>query len=236
MKILAVQVPSDVQGWLATARYGPIVEELDLGDALDSLKHEDTTTPFDVLLVWLNSVSTDQTTQFIRLVRRTHETLPLIGVATYPREPIARAHFLDTGGDDLLFAPIHKDELLASMRAAVRRAHGQGTSIIRFAGDDGFVDLHTRRLVVKGHPLHLTSHEYSIIEVLARSLGRALGREKILQHVYRRIDFPVDTQIADVYVGKIRKKLRNHAPGFERHLQTKRGYGFALVASHDLPP
>ncbi len=229
MKLLTVNVPADVHLWLQHAPCGPILEEPDMYAALDCLKQEMNGTPFDALLAWFSERDIARAVQFARLVRRAHKILPCIGVGICVRDPTRRAEFLDAGGDDFLFTPVHGDELLASIRASVRRAHGQGTSIVRFAGDDGFIDLHTRRLVVKGGDVVLTSHEYAVLEVLALSFGRSLPREKILQHVYRCVDYPVNGQIADVFVSRIRKKLRDREAGLERHIETKRGYGFALV-------
>ncbi len=233
MKLLVINMPADVQTWLVEAQHGPIVDEVDIFTALDSLRRESESTRYDALLECFTHEDAARATQSARLVRRTHSALPLIGIASCARDPTKRATFLESGGDDLLFFPLHREELLATIGACVRRAYGHNTSMVHFAGDDGFVDLHTRRVMVKGRPVCLTSHEYAIVEVLALSMGRAVGREKMLQHVYRRVDFQVDTQIVDVYVAKIRKKLRLHESGFEKHLQTNRGFGFALMPTSD---
>ncbi len=229
MKLLTVNIPEDINEWLQYARYGPNTDETDIFTALDCLRREDTNTSFSALVIGFSDGHLHRMEYAAELVRRAHKALSIVGIAQCARDPLKRATFLEAGGDDLLFFPVHRDEMLASLAACIRRAHGHSSSIVKFAGNDGYVNLAERRVVIKGETVHFTNHEYAIIEVLALSLGRALSREKMLQHVYRRIDYDADEQIVDVYIAKIRKKFRAHATGLEKHLETKRGHGFALV-------
>ena len=114
------------------------------------------------------------------------------------------------GADDYLTKPFNKGELIARIQAIVRRSKGHSESVIRTGKLS--VNLDTRSVEVDGKPLHLTSKEYGIIELLALRKGSTLTKEMFLNHLYGGIDEP-ELKIIDVFVCKLRKKLAQAAGG-----------------------
>lgn len=131
---------------------------------------------------------------------------------------------LGYGADDYLTKPFNKGELIARIQAIVRRSKGHSESIIRTGKLS--VNLDTRTVEVGEKPLHLTSKEYGIIELLSLRKGSTLTKEMFLNHLYGGIDEP-ELKIIDVFVCKLRKKLQN-ASGGENYIETVWGRGYVL--------
>jgi heavy metal response regulator len=130
---------------------------------------------------------------------------------------------LDSGADDYLTKPFAFAELLARIRALLRR--GKPESSVRLTAADLVLDPATREVQRAGEPIELTSREYALLEYLLRNKGRVLTRSMILEHVwgYR---FDPGTNIVDVYISYLRNKIDR---GFDRKLiHTVRGVGYVL--------
>jgi two-component system OmpR family response regulator len=114
------------------------------------------------------------------------------------------------------------EELLARVRALLRRATGHATSEIAC----GPVKLDTRsgRVAVDGNPVKLTSHEYRLLSYLMHHMGRIVSRGELTEHLYDQ-DFDRDSNTIEVFIGRLRKKL-----GVDI-IQTVRGLGYLLDAS-----
>ncbi len=127
----------------------------------------------------------------------------------------------DAGADDYLAKPFHMEELLARIRALLRRATGHATSELV----SGSVRLDTRsgRVSVDGTPIKLTSHEYRLLSYLMHHSGRIVSRGELTEHLYDQ-DFDRDSNTIEVFVGRLRKKL-----GVEL-IQTVRGLGYLVEA------
>jgi two-component system OmpR family response regulator len=123
----------------------------------------------------------------------------------------------DAGADDYVAKPFHMEELLARIRALLRRATGHATNEIVC----GPVRLDTKsgRVVVDGAPIKLTSHEYRLLAYLMHHGGRIVSRTEIIEHLYDQ-DFDRDSNTIEVFVGRLRKKL-----GVDL-IQTIRGLGY----------
>ena len=134
-----------------------------------------------------------------------------------------RVEGLDLGADDYLVKPFEFNELLARIRALVRRKYDQKEPVIRVA--DVEIDTSARAVKRSGQPLDLTLREYTIMEILARKAGRFVSRETIQEGVY---DFAAElsSNVVDVYIGRLRRKLEMR--GGEKILHTKRGFGYML--------
>jgi two-component system OmpR family response regulator len=126
----------------------------------------------------------------------------------------------DAGADDYVAKPFHIEEILARLRALVRRAAGHATSELAC----GSVRLDTRsgRVTVDGNPVKLTSHEYRLLSYLLHHQGRVVSRTELVEHLYDQ-DFDRDSNTVEVFVGRIRRKL-----GVDL-IQTVRGLGYVAM-------
>ena len=128
----------------------------------------------------------------------------------------------DAGADDYVGKPFHVEEVLARIRALVRRAAGHATAELTC----GLVRLDTRasRVLVDGNPVKLTSHEYRLLSYLMHHAGRVVSRAELVEHLYDQ-DFDRDSNTIEVFVGRLRKKL-----GVDL-IQTMRGLGYLVESS-----
>src|SRR5437868_7130090 len=126
----------------------------------------------------------------------------------------------DAGADDYVAKPFHVEEVLARIRALLRRSAGHAKSELTC----GSVRLDTRtgRVSVDGNPIKLTSHEYRLLAYLMHHTGRVVSRTELVEHLYDQ-DFDRDSNTIEVFVGRIRKKLDVDI------IQTVRGLGYLLT-------
>ena len=132
----------------------------------------------------------------------------------------------DAGADDYVAKPFHLEEVLARIRALLRRSAGHAKSELNC----GAVRLDTRtgRVTVDGNPVKLTSHEYRLLSYLMHHTGRVVSRSELVEHLYDQ-DFDRDSNTIEVFVGRIRRKL-----GVEV-IQTVRGLGYLLTPPGNAP-
>jgi two-component system, OmpR family, response regulator len=136
-----------------------------------------------------------------------------------------RVRGLDAGADDYLAKPFAFDELLARLRALLRRAPAERPARLEIG--DLVVDPATRGVTRAGTAVELTAREFAVLEYFARRAGDAVTRTELLEHVWDE-NWVGSTNIVDVYVGHLRKKLETP---FRRPLiRTLRGVGWSLVA------
>jgi DNA-binding response OmpR family regulator len=135
-----------------------------------------------------------------------------------------RVRGLDAGADDYLVKPFAFAELLARVRALLRRGSPQ-TTVLRVG--DLSVDVAARRAERAGQVLDLTAKEYALLEYLARHAGEVVTRTMIAQHVWD-IDFDTFSNVIDVYIRYLRRKVDD--PFETKLIQTRRGVGYVLQA------
>ena len=130
---------------------------------------------------------------------------------------------LDAGADDYLVKPFDFDELLARMRALLRRSRAAEESVLRFA--DLTLDPGTREVTRSGMPIELTAREYELLEYFLRHPRQVLSRERIFEQVWGT-NFIGESNLIDVHVMRLRDKLE--VGGRPRLIQTLRGAGYSL--------
>ena len=138
---------------------------------------------------------------------------------------------LDAGADDYLTKPFHPEELLARANALIRRASGQTEPEIKA----GPVTLNTRthQVKVNGHELELTAYEYKVIEYLMLNPEKVISKTELTEHIYDQ-DFDLDSNVIEVFILRLRKKLCQHASDL-KPINTLRGRGYQFnipVSSH----
>jgi two-component system copper resistance phosphate regulon response regulator CusR len=136
-----------------------------------------------------------------------------------------RVEGLDAGADDYLTKPFDFKELLARLRALLRRSGELRPGVARVA--DLTLDTASHAVVRGGRPISLTAKEYALLEYLVLNQGRVVGREQISQHVWDEAFDPL-SNIIDVYVKRLRAKLDQGRP--VRLIHTRRGEGYILSA------
>ena len=139
-----------------------------------------------------------------------------------------KIHGLDAGADDYLTKPFSFDELLARVRALLRRNSKSSSvnSVLKYS--DLEVDLVHRKVKRKNNEISLTSKEFSLLEYFMRNPERPLTRASIAEHVWN-IDFDTESNVIDVYINLLRKKV--DSPFEKKLIQTVIGYGYVLKDS-----
>jgi two-component system, OmpR family, KDP operon response regulator KdpE len=133
---------------------------------------------------------------------------------------------LDAGADDYVTKPFGMDELLARLRAAVRRAAPTDAEPVLDLGDFS-IDLAAKRIIRDGAEVHLTPTEWSIIETLARNRGKLVAQRRLLREVWGP-NYHNETNYLRVYLAQLRRKLEP-VPSRPRHLITEPGMGYRLT-------
>lgn len=178
---------------------------------------------YDVIILDLMLPGMDGLTllQKIRTEGRTSHVLILTAKDTVED----RIKGLDLGADDYLVKPFAFDELLARIRALLRRAYAKKTPRIKIA--DLSIDLTTQQVRRDKQDLHLTPREYALLEYLAMRAGRTVSRTEIWEHLYE-FNAASSSNVVDVYIGYLRRKI--DLPGKPSLISTVRGRGYMLGA------
>jgi DNA-binding response OmpR family regulator len=168
----------------------------------------------DIMLPGLDGVGV------LKRLRQGGSRVPVI-MLTARDTTLDKVHSLDRGADDYLTKPFDIEELLARIRALLRRA--EGDEILRVA--DLGINTSTREVRRGEREIELTAREYELLEFMARNDRRVLSRDLLLARVWDE-EFGLTTNLVDVYVGYLRRKV--DAPGEEKLIRTVRGAGYAL--------
>lgn len=128
---------------------------------------------------------------------------------------------IDAGADDYLAKPFHIEEVLARLRALIRRSAGHASSSL-VCGDIS-LDTRTSKVSCAGKPVKLTSHEFRLLSYMLHHQGEVISRTELTEHLYDQ-DFDKDSNTIEVFVGRLRKKLGVSS------IETVRGLGYRLQA------
>jgi two-component system cell cycle response regulator CtrA len=185
---------------------------------------------YDIILLDLNlpDMSGFEVLRSLRVSKVGTPTLILSGLASI-EDKVKGFGF---GADDYMTKPFHKDELVARIHAIVRRSKGHAQSLVQ--SGDLVINLDSKMVEINGTRVHLTSKEYQMLELLSLRKGLTLTKEMFLNHLYSGMDEP-ELKIIDVFMCKLRKKLRN-ASGGKSYIETVWGRGYVLRPPADEGP
>ena len=151
--------------------------------------------------------------------RRAGKSMPVLLLTARDRWS-DKVQGIDAGADDYVAKPFHMEEILARIRALVRRAAGHASNEIT-AGTVR-LDVKAGKVTVDGQSIKLTSHELRLLSYLMHHKGKVVSRTELTEHLYDQ-DFDRDSNTIEVFVGRLRKKLP------EECIQTVRGLGYQIL-------
>jgi len=158
----------------------------------------------------------------LRVLRERGNSVPVL-VLTARGEIAEKVEGLNLGADDYLAKPFSIDELVARVRALIRRKSGE--SLLRYRVDDLVLDLATRVVRRGSRRIDLTTREFSVLECLMRAPGRVLTRTQLCQHVWE-YHFDPESNLVDVYIQRLRRKVDDGER--VKLIQTVRGTGYRI--------
>jgi len=175
--------------------------------------------PFDVGIIDLGLPKMSGM-ELIRALREVGRTFPIL-ILTARSSWQDKVDGLQQGADDYLVKPFHVEELLARVNALVRRASGWSKSVLECGPI--LLDLTAQTVSVGNHPVDLTSYEYKVLEYLMVHAGELVSKSDLTEHIYQQ-DFDRDSNVLEVFIGRLRKKL--DPEGTLRPIETVRGRGY----------
>ncbi|WP_282045606.1 response regulator [Roseibium album] len=221
MRILVVEDDTDLNRQLVTAleEAGYVVDSAADGEEGHFLGE---TEPYDAVVLDLGLPTLDGLS-VLENWRRDGRTMPVLILTARDRWSDKVAG-IDAGADDYVAKPFHMEEVLARVRALVRRAAGHASNelicgLVR-------LDLRAGRVTVDGNPIKLTSHEYRLLSYLLHHRGKVISRTELTEHLYDQ-DFDRDSNTVEVFVGRLRKKIGSDM------IETIRGLGYRLGEPSD---
>lgn len=222
MKILVIEDEKKIASFIRKGleAQGFVVDVAHRGDdgyAL-AVSHPYDAVVLDIMLPGRDGLS------ILRSLRERKMTVPVI-LLTARGELNERLEGLNLGADDYLTKPFFVEELIARLQAVARRTAGKPQSLLE--ADDLTVNLLTREVTRGGRRIELTAREFALLEQLMRAPGRVFTRVQICEQVWS-YDFDPGTNIVDVYVQRLRKKVDGDAP--VKLIETIRGVGYRLKA------
>ncbi|HQU15859.1 MAG: DNA-binding response regulator [Chromatiales bacterium 21-64-14] len=161
--------------------------------------------------------------ELIRKLRTAERTFPILILTARGRWQ-DKVEGLEAGADDYLVKPFEMEELLARVKALLRRASGWSQSVLRC--DPVTLDTASHEVRVAGQAIELTAFEYRVLEYLMLNAGRVVSKTELTEHLYDQ-DFDRDSNVIEVFVGRLRRKLD---PDNTLHpIETQRGRGYRLT-------
>ena len=173
------------------------------------------TEPYDAVVLDLGLPRLDGLS-VLRRWRAEDMTTPVL-VLTARGEWHEKVDGMDAGADDYLAKPFRMEELLARLRALIRRASGMASAVLTIAGVT--LDTRSARVNVAGRPIKLTGHEYRVLSYLMHHADEIVSRSELIEHIYAQ-DFDRDSNTIEVFIRRLRSKLGLSV------IHTERGFGY----------
>ena len=220
VRILLVEDEEDVAGFL---RKGLMEQAyaVDIAKTGDEALEMAAISPYDLLIIDIMIPPPDGL-DVCRAIRAGGAATPIL-MLTARGGVDDKINGLDAGADDYLAKPFEFRELLARVRALLRRRGTVVSPLLR--SGDLEIDTRSHRVTVEGQPLTLTTKEYAVIEYLARNAGRIASREEIAEHVWGE-EFDPFSNLIEVYINRLRRHIEKDSPA--KLIQTVRGAGYML--------
>jgi DNA-binding response OmpR family regulator len=169
---------------------------------------------------------------------RQRSNVPIL-MLTARGEEFDRVLGLTIGSDDYMVKPFSPRELVARVKAILRRGRGDfATESEVLSSGSVLLDLNKRRLTVDERPVTLTHHEYSLLKSLMSSPGKTFTRDELLESIYPAGEVVVIDRVVDVHIGKLRHKIERD-PSDPQYIQTVRGIGYRFAdteTDRQVPP
>jgi two-component system OmpR family response regulator len=218
MRILVVEDDPDLSRQLKTALTGAgyavdVAPDGEEGHFLGD------TEPYDAVILDLGLPKIDGVTVLNRW-RRAGRTMPVLILTARDRWSEKVAGF-DAGADDYVGKPFQMEEVLARIRALIRRAAGHARAELECGALR--INSGTGRVTVDGVPIKLTAQEFRLLDYLMHHQGKIVSRTELVEHIYEQ-DFDRESNTIEVFVGRLRKKLGAN------YITTVRGLGYRLAA------
>lgn len=219
MRVLVVEDEPNLQRQLKAALEGAGYAVDVAGDGEDG-HYLGSTESYDAVVLDLGLPELDGLTVLNRWRKEGH-AMPVLVLTARDRWSDKVAG-LDAGADDYLAKPFQTEELVARLRALIRRAAGQASS--ELSAGDVRLDARSGRVTLAGEPVKLTAQEFKLLSYLMHHKGKVVSRTELIEHIYDQ-DFDRDSNTIEVFITRIRKKLGADL------ISTTRGLGYSLNES-----
>ncbi|KHT61892.1 transcriptional regulator [Photobacterium gaetbulicola] len=197
--------------------HGGWVAELS-SDGIDAL-YRATSEPWDGIILDLGLPKLDGLT-VLKGIRDENVTCPVI-ILSARNELTQRVEGLNAGADDYLTKPFQMIELIARLRAQVRRSTGNASPVIQVGGLS--LDTRTSKVMHNGESIDLTALEFKVLSYMMHNADKVISRTELVEHIYKQ-DFDRDSNTIEVFIGRIRRKIGGDV------IKTVRGLGYRINA------
>ena len=160
--------------------------------------------------------------EVIKALRQDGQTFPVLILTARTRWQ-EKVEGLEAGADDYMEKPFHYEELWARLNALLRRSAGQAHPLISIAGIE--IDTASQTVAIEGNEVDLTAFEYKVLEYLLHHHGEVVTKATLTEHIYEQ-DFDRDSNVIEVFIGRLRKKL--DPDGRLQLIETLRGRGYRI--------
>ena len=188
-------------------------------DGIDAL-YRATSEPWDGIVLDLGLPKLDGLT-VLKGIRDENVTCPVL-ILSARNELTQRVEGLNAGADDYLTKPFQMIELVARLRAQVRRSTGNASPVIQIGGLS--LDTRTSKVMHNGESIDLTALEFKVLSYMMHNADKVISRTELVEHIYKQ-DFDRDSNTIEVFIGRIRRKIGGDV------IKTVRGLGYRINAN-----